>query len=116
MKYCFPVSLLLFGSISLSNGISAESATDPIYLKVGHGWKGLYGHGNAYAEFDVKNDTARFQDPYHVLLQTGVGMMISFVDKKELRDQKDLLTAHANWESIAGVNVPAKWKAMSARI
>jgi len=76
----------------------AESPTDPIYLKVGGGWKGLYGHGNEYAEFHVKGNHARLQDAYHILLQGNVGMMVSFVDKKELRDQKDLLDAHAQWE------------------
>jgi hypothetical protein len=67
-------------------------------VKVADGWKGLYGHGNEYAEFHVKGNNAQLQDAYHVLLQKNVGMMVSFVDKKELRDQKDLLDAHAQWE------------------
>ena len=41
---------------------------------------------------------AKLQDAYHVLLQKGVGMMVSFVDKKELQNDRDLLSAHAQWE------------------
>jgi hypothetical protein len=98
MKCLFCLSVLLLGSLLFANVISAESATDPIYLKVADGWKGLYGHGNEYAEFHVKGNDAQLQDAYHVLLQNNVGMMVSFVDKKEFHDQKDLLSAHAQWE------------------
>jgi len=41
---------------------------------------------------------AKLQDAYHVLLQKGVGMMVSFVDKKKLQNDRDLLSAHAQWE------------------
>src|SRR5437867_12569646 len=98
MKCPFRLSVLLLGSVLLVNVIWAESATDPIYLKVADGWKGLYGHGNEYAEFHVKGKNAQLQDAYHVLLGNNVGMMVSFVDKKEFHDQKDLLSAHAQWE------------------
>ncbi|HMF45205.1 MAG TPA: hypothetical protein VKE29_00905 [Candidatus Udaeobacter sp.] len=98
MKCLFRLSVLLLGSVLFVSVISAQSATDPIYVKVADGWKGLYGHGNEYAEFHVKGDDVKLQDAYHVLLGNGVGLMVSFVDKKELRDQKDLLSAHAQWE------------------
>ncbi|PYJ34081.1 MAG: hypothetical protein DME79_04960 [Verrucomicrobia bacterium] len=58
----------------------------------------MYGHGNEYAEFHVKGNDAQLQDAYHVLLRNNAGMMVSFVDKKEFHDQKDLLGAHAQWE------------------
>ena len=41
---------------------------------------------------------AKLQDAYHVLLQKGVGMMVSFVDQKELQNDSDLLSAHSQWE------------------
>src|SRR5947208_16504626 len=98
MKCPFRLLVLLLGSVLFVNVISAESSSDPIYLKVGDGWKGSYGHGNEYDEFHVKGNDAHLQDAYHVLLGNNVGMMVSFVDKKEFHDQKDLLSAHAQWE------------------
>jgi hypothetical protein len=98
MKCLFRLSVLLLGNVLFVSVIPAESATDPIYLKIADGWKGLYGHGNEYAEFHVKGNNAQLQDAYHVLLPNKIGMMVSFVDKKEFRDQKDLLNAHAQWE------------------
>ena len=54
--------------------------------------------GNQDAEFRVIGNSAKLQDPYHILLQKNVGMMVSFVDKKELQSDRDLLSAHAQWE------------------
>jgi hypothetical protein len=79
-------------------GVQAEPPKDPIYVKTSNGWNGAYAHGNEYAEFRVIGKGAKLQDPYHILLQKGVGMMVSFVDKKELQNDKDLLSAHAQWE------------------
>jgi len=93
--------LLLLGALILLlpvNGVQAEPAQDPIYVKTSNGWNGAYAHGNEYAEFRVIGNGAKLQDPYHILLQKGVGMMLSFVDKKELQNNTDLLSAHAQWE------------------
>jgi hypothetical protein len=67
-------------------------------MKTSNGWNGAYAHGNEYAEFRVIGNGAKLQDPYHILLQKDVGMMVSFVDKKELQNGSDLLSAHAQWE------------------
>jgi hypothetical protein len=92
-------SLLLGALILLPvEGVRAEPPKDPIYLKTSNGWNAAYAHGNDYAEFRVVGKGAKLQDPYHILLQKGVGMMISFVDKKELQNDRDLLSAHAQWE------------------
>ena len=98
MKCTLRLSVLLLGSMLIVSVISAQSPTDPIYLKVADGWKGLYGHDNEYVEFHIKGNDAQLQDAYHVLLRNNIGMMVSFVDKKEFHDQKDLLSAHAHWE------------------
>jgi len=93
--------LLLLGALILLlpvNGVQAEPAQDPIYVKTSNGWNGAYAHGNEYAEFRVIGNGAKLQDPYHILLQKNVGMMVSFVDKKELQSNRDLLSAHAQWE------------------
>src|SRR5213079_69212 len=79
-------------------GVQAEPAQDPIYVKTSNGWNGAYAHGNEYAEFRVIGNGAKLQDAYHILLQKNVGMMVSFVDQKELQNDKDVLSAHAQWE------------------
>ena len=92
-------SLLLGGLILLLvSGVQAEPPKDPIYVKTSNGWNAAYAHGNEYAEFRVPGNGAKLQDAYHILLQKGVGMMVSFVDKKELQNNRDLLSAHAQWE------------------
>ena len=99
MSERLPQSLLLGGLIVLLvSGVQAEPPEDPIYVKTSNGWNAAYAHGNEYAEFRVIGNVAKLQDPYHILLQKGVGMMVSFVDKKELQNDKDLLSAHAQWE------------------
>src|SRR5436309_6557582 len=92
--------LLLLGVLILLpvKGVQAQTPKDPIYIKTSSGWTGAYAHGNEYAEFRVVGNGAKLQDPYHILLQKNVGMMVSFVDKKELQSNSDLLSAHAQWE------------------
>jgi hypothetical protein len=92
--------LLLLGALILlpGKGVKAEPPQDPIYVKTSNGWNAAYAHGNEYAEFRVPGNGAKLQDAYHILLQKGVGMMVSFVDKKELQNERDLLSAHAQWE------------------
>jgi len=92
--------LLLLGVLILLpvKGVQAQTPKDPIYIKASNGWTGAYAHGNEYAEFRVIGNGAKLQDPYHILLQKNVGMMVSFVDQKELQNDKDLLSAHAQWE------------------
>ena len=92
-------SLLLGALILLPvKGVQAGPPEDPIYVKTSNGWNAAYAHGNEYAEFRVIGNSAKLQDPYHILLRKDVGMMVSFVDKKELQNDTDLLAAHAQWE------------------
>ncbi len=92
-------SLLLGALILLPvKGVKAQAPEDPIYVKTSNGWNAAYAHGNEYAEFRVIGNGAKLQDPYHILLQKNVGMMVSFVDQKELQNDKDVLSAHAQWE------------------
>jgi hypothetical protein len=92
--------LLLLGALILlpGKGVQAEAPEDPIYVKTSNGWNAAYAHGNEYAEFRIIGNGAKLQDAYHILLQKGVGMMVSFVDKKELQNDRNLLSAHAQWE------------------
>jgi hypothetical protein len=92
--------LLLLGAFILLpvKGVQAETPKDPIYIKTSNGWAGAYARGNEYAEFRVIGNGAKLQDPYHILLQKNVGMMVSFVDKNELQNDRDVLSVHAQWE------------------
>jgi hypothetical protein len=92
--------LLLLGAFILLpvKGVQSEPPKDPIYVKTSNGWNAAYAHGNEYAEFRVIGNGAKLQDPYHILLQKNVGMMVSFVEQKELQNDRDVLSAHAQWE------------------
>ena len=92
--------LLLLGALILLpvKGVQAETPKDPIYVKTSNGWTGAYAHGNEYAELRVIGNGSKLQDAYHILLQKVVGMMVSFVEKKDLQNETDLLSAHAQWE------------------
>ena len=94
------VQLLLLGALILLpvQSVRTQTPEDPIYVKTSNGWNGAYARGNEYAEFRVIGNGAKLQDPYHILLQKNVGMMVSFVDQKELQSNRDLLSAHAQWE------------------
>ena len=99
MSEHFAQSLLLGGLILLLvKGVRAEPPKAPIYVKTSTGWNAAYAHGNEYAEFRVTGNEAKLQDAYHILLKKGVGMMVSFVNKKELQNDIDLLRVHAQWE------------------
>src|SRR5260370_28880972 len=91
--------LLLLGAFILLpvKGVQAETPKDPIYVKTSSGWNAAYAHGNEYAEFRVIGNRAKLQDAYHILLQKGVGMMVSFVDKKERSEEHTSeLQSHLN--------------------
>src|SRR5437762_5693081 len=92
--------LLLLGVLILLpvQRVQAQTPKDPIYIKASNGWTGAYAYGNGYAEFRVIGNGAKLPVPYHILLQKNVGMMVSFVDQKELQNDRDLLSAHAQWE------------------
>ncbi|HEY5443616.1 MAG TPA: hypothetical protein VIJ87_03930, partial [Pyrinomonadaceae bacterium] len=70
--------LLLEGLILLAvKVVQAQAPEDPIYVKTSNGWNGAYAYDNEYAEFRVIGNGAKLQDPYHILLQKNVGMMVS---------------------------------------
>src|SRR5437667_10737587 len=92
--------LLLLGALILLpvKCVRAEPPKDPLYIKTSNGWSGAYAHGNEYAEFSVIGNGARIQDPYHILLQQGVRMMLSFVDQQMLQHDSHLLSADSRCE------------------
>jgi hypothetical protein len=92
--------MALFGCIGLpsSRGLAAQVPKDPIYIRIDNGWKGLYGQNDEYAEFSLVGKEIELQDPYHVSLKQGLGMMVTFAEKKNFAGGKDLLADHLRWE------------------
>lgn len=72
--------------------------SDPLYIRIDNGWKGVFAHGDEYAEYSFKGPDIKLQDPYHVLLKPRLGMMVTFADKSQFASGADLLVAHEQWE------------------
>jgi len=71
---------------------------DPIFIVTKNGFKGLFPGNEEYVEFSLPGKDVKVQDPYHIILKSNFGMMLTFVSKNQLGDNPDLLSAHAQWE------------------
>lgn len=100
------VSLMFPSAAGLAQGPIPK---DPIYVRIGNGWMGLYGHDDEYAQYSLRGSDIKLQDAYHALFNPGLGAMVAFADKKEFGDQPDLLTAHLQWEL-------AYWRKHAAKV
>lgn len=67
------------------------------YIRLDAGWQGYWPHGKEYVEYTLGGD-AQPQDAFHVMLKPGLGMMLTFADKKNFAPGKSLLAAHRDWE------------------
>src|SRR5690242_520273 len=100
-RNCMPRSYrsqLLFLCIFLSFGqafATGPAPSDPLYIRTNNGWKGMFAHGDEYAEYSLNGAEIRLQDPYHILLKQQLGMMVTFADKRRFGASEDLLSAHA---------------------
>lgn len=92
--------MALFGSFGLlsGNGRASEIPKDPIYVVIDNGWMGLYAHKDEYAVFSFTGKGIKIEDAYHISLRQGLGMMVTFAERKEFGNGADLLTDHARWE------------------
>jgi hypothetical protein len=110
--------LLLLGALILLpvKGVRAGPPEDPIYVKTSNGWNAAYAHGNKYAEFRVIGNGAKLQEAYHILLQKGVGMMVSLSIRRSFKTTGICWALTLNGKSITGINVPAKLKVTPAKI
>src|SRR5436190_18610465 len=91
--------LLLLGALILLlpvNGVQAEPAQDPIYVKTSNGWNGAYAHGNEYAEFRVIGNGANLKAPNIILHQKNVGLMVPLAIKKKLQSNRVWWTLKAH--------------------
>lgn len=91
---CLPVFMFM-----LSGSAHAEKAasTGAAYIRLENGWEGYWPHGGEFVEYTAGGD-AQLSDAYHVMLRPGLGMMLTFADKKNLGAGKNLLEAHREWE------------------
>jgi hypothetical protein len=98
------VSTILLGLLLAAAPSLAAPPSDPIYIRLENGWKGLYPLEDDYAEFSLKGSQIQLQDAHHIFLKPAegqkpsVGMMITFADKKQFSAGNDLLSDHAQWE------------------
>jgi hypothetical protein len=91
----FILSLILAATLSFAAG---PVPSDPIYMRIAGGWKGLYAIQDEYAEYSFTGSEVKLQDSHHVLLKPAVGLMVTFADKNQIDAGNDLLTDHLQWE------------------
>jgi hypothetical protein len=82
-----------------ANVFASDVPDDPIYFVANNRWMGLFAHNDEYAEFSFPRDNeVKLQDAYHISLRQGLGMIVTFADKKEFGEGANLLGDHARWE------------------
>ena len=63
-------------------GGDAVLPPDPIYIRITNGWKGFFARNEEFVEYSIKGSQVKLQDPYHVLFNPHLGLMITFADIK----------------------------------
>jgi hypothetical protein len=94
-------SLVIFLSLLLSASLSFAAGpvpSDPIYIRMANGWKGLYAVEDEYAEYSFTGSEVKLQDAHHILLKPPLGLMVTFADKSQVGAGDDLLADHLQWE------------------
>lgn len=89
--------LLFFAGLIINGFCQNPQYQDPVYMRTDTCWKGFFPHGDQYVEY-LLTGSSRLQDPYHVLLKPGFGLMITFADKSNFTGNWPMLEAHKNWE------------------
>jgi hypothetical protein len=89
------VSIFLLNCLALAD---SPIPPDPIYMRIDNGWKGFYARNDEFVEYAIVNTEVKLQDPYHILIKPGLGLMVTFADKKEIGVGKDILESHKQWE------------------
>jgi hypothetical protein len=87
--------LLLFAS--LFNCGFCQQTQQPIYMRLDSCWKGYFPHLDQYVEYLVPG-SSKLQDAYHALVNSELGLMITFADKINFESSIPMLEAHKEWE------------------
>ena len=99
MKYTLSTLVLINIFVLCGLAFGAQPLpSDPIYMRIDHGWKGFYARNDEYLEYSIVGDKVKFQDAYHALIKPGLGFMVTFAEKKNFGADKDVLAAHRQWE------------------
>jgi hypothetical protein len=93
------LTALLAGACLISTAAQAAkpAPSGAAYIRLDAGWQGYFPHQAEYVQYTLDGD-AQPQDAFHVMLKPGMGMMITFADKKQFSAGKNLLEAHREWE------------------
>jgi hypothetical protein len=68
------------------------------YIRSDGAWEGYWPHGNdEYVEYTVSGK-AELNDGFHILLKPGLGLMLTFADRRNFVPGPNLLEAHKQWE------------------
>jgi hypothetical protein len=78
------------------------------YIRANGAWEGYWPHGDEYVEYAVTG-SAELNDGFHILLKPGLGLMLTFADKRRFGPGADLLEAHKQWEL-------AYWRKRAGRV
>ncbi len=89
--------LLAAGFLPAGARAAEPGSEGAAYIRLDDAWKGFWPHGAEYVEYSVGAD-AQPQDAMHVMLRPGMGMMLTYADKKNFTSGKNLLEAHREWE------------------
>jgi hypothetical protein len=90
---------IFFVSILTILGIGKEAqGQDPVYIRIDNGWKGFYPRNDQFVEYSIIGNEVKLQDPYHILIKPGLGLMVTFAEKSNFKSNLSLLEAHRKWE------------------
>ena len=92
------IFLWILSGLDFAGFAASPAPKDPIFIVTKDGFKGFYPGNAEYVEFSLPGKEIKVQDPYHIILKPNFGMMLTFVDKTQLGNNPDLLSAHAQWE------------------
>lgn len=68
------------------------------YIRSDGAWEGYWPRGDAeYVEYTVSGK-AQLNDGFHIVLKPGLGLMLTFADRRKFASGPDLLEAHKQWE------------------
>lgn len=76
----------------------AQRQSSIAYIRTDGAWEGYWPHGNdEYVEYSL-NGKAQLNDGFHIVLKPGLGLMLTFADRRNFAPGTDLLEAHKQWE------------------
>lgn len=90
-----------------------DARSNIVYVRGDSGWEGYWPRGGEYVQYALGGN-AELNDGFHVLLRPGLGLMLTFAERKKFAaapglPAPDLLEAHKQWEL-------AYWRAQAGEV